>query len=146
MIFSKSFGYALRGILYIALTAKKKQRIQVNEIARQLGVPEYFLRKIMEKIVKNDILVSTKGPYGGFSLTKKTLSTPLIDIINITDGTSQFNDCVLRLKKCNNENPCPLHSKMQAYKNDLYKLYTKTTIGDLLNAENRDFIKSISTI
>lgn len=145
MFFSKSFGYALRGILYIAICSKEKQRVQVDEIARQLAVPRHFLSKIMEKIVKSGTLSSTKGPYGGFSLNETTLSTSLIKVITITDGTSQFDDCALRLKKCNNEHPCPLHQKMQAYKNDLRQLFTNTTIGDLLNAANPDFIKSIST-
>ena len=145
MIFSKSFGYALRGILYTALTCKEKQRIQVDEIARELAVPKYFLSKIMKNIVKHGILNSTKGPHGGFSLSEKTLSTPLLDLMIITNGDTQFNSCVLRLKKCNSNLPCPLHHKMETFKIELYQFFTQTTIGDLLETNQPNFIKSLST-
>lgn len=145
MVLSKSFGYALRGILYVALGCPPRQRIQVDEIARELSVPKHFLGKVMKKIVKHGILNSTKGPHGGFSLGENTLSTTLFDLIQITDTDTPFDDCVLRFRKCNSGNPCPLHHKIEAYKKDFYQIFGKTTIGDLLNADKPDFIKSIAT-
>ena len=146
MLYSKSFGYAVRGILYVAMNSKEKRRVQVEEISRKLVVPKYFLSKIMKKIVKNGILHSTKGPYGGFSLNDRTLSTSLFDVITITEGDTQFGTCVLRLGQCNSENPCPLHHKMEAYKKEVTQVFTKTTIGDLLREDQPNYIKSISTI
>src|SRR5918994_618927 len=64
MPFTKSFGYALRSILYIAIMSKEKSKVQVEEIAVRLSVPKHFLGKIMRLVVKNGILNSTKGPYG----------------------------------------------------------------------------------
>jgi Rrf2 family transcriptional regulator, iron-sulfur cluster assembly transcription factor len=146
MFFSKSFGYALRGILYTAVACKEKQRIQVDEMARELEVPRHFLGKIMKKVVKHGILHSTKGPYGGFSLNEITLSTSLFELITITDGDEQFESCVLRLKKCNATRPCPLHHKMETFKVEMKQLLTKTQIGDLLNADQPGLIKSLSII
>jgi Rrf2 family transcriptional regulator, iron-sulfur cluster assembly transcription factor len=146
MFFSKTFGYALRGVLYVALACGEKQRIQVDEIARELGVPKHFLSKVMKNIVKHGIVNSTKGPYGGISVNNSTLSTPLFDLVTITNGISQFDNCVLRLKACNPDHPCPLHIKMAAYKAELLDFLMKTTIGDLLHAGQPDYIKSISTL
>ena len=144
MFYSKSFGYALRGILYIALICKDNKRIQVDEIARELNVPKHFLSKILNKIVKNGILNSTKGPHGGFSLNKNTLSTFLYDLIVITKGETHFDACVLGFKKCNPAHPCPLHDKMQSSRNEVYLLFTTTTIGNLLEMGQGDFIRGIS--
>lgn len=144
MLFSKSFGYALRGILYIALSDNAQKRIQVDEIASRLAVPRYFLSKIMKKMVRAGIINSTKGPYGGFSLNRKTLSTPLIDLILVTDGISQFQDCVLRLHKCDINHPCPLHQSMGVYREDLFVLLKNTTIGNLLDSDHSGFIKRVS--
>ena len=146
MFFSKSFGYALRGVLYIALTCNDRPRIQVDEIARKLVVPKYFLSKIMKSLVQKEILNSTKGPYGGISLNDKTLSTRLSEILIITSGTKRFDNCVLRLTKCNSKHPCPLHHKMEACKKELQGVLANTTISDLLNADQSDYIKSIATI
>jgi Rrf2 family transcriptional regulator, iron-sulfur cluster assembly transcription factor len=145
MLLSKSFGYALRGILYLALTCEIRQRIQVDEIARELGVPKHFLSKIMKKIVKHGILNSSRGPNGGFFLSEKTLSTSLFELIQVTTIGAPFEDCVLRFRKCNSTHPCPLHHRMETFRHEFYQTFTKTTIGDLLNADRPGIIRSIST-
>ena len=146
MFFSKSFGYALRGVIYVALVSEENRRVQVDEIAKQLAVPKHFLAKIMNRLVKEGILDSTKGPYGGFSVNAETLSSPLIRMLKITDGMEQFNTCVLKLRKCSKTNPCPLHFLMEKNRNDLLKNFSQTTVADLLSQENKIGIQSIATI
>jgi DNA-binding IscR family transcriptional regulator len=52
MFLSKSFGYALRGILYIAVMQDEERKVQIEEIATKLSVPKHFLGKIMQQVVK----------------------------------------------------------------------------------------------
>lgn len=145
MIFSKSFGYAIRGILYIAVLKNEKQRVQLDEMAGKLNIPRHFLGKIMKRMAEEKIIASTKGPYGGFSLNNTTLQTPLISIIHLTDGLETFNSCVLRVRKCNSKNPCPLHFEIEKTKNELMTTFKKTTIADLIQENKTAFIKSIAT-
>ncbi len=144
MFLSKSFGYALRGILYVALMQDEKRRVQIDEIATQLSVPRHFLGKIMQQVVKAGLLQSTKGPYGGFSLTDVTLNSPIIKLLEITDDMTRFEICVLNLKACNSSNPCPLHFEMDVIKNRMLFVFQKTTIGDLLIDNKSSIIKSLS--
>lgn len=146
MLFSKSFGYALRGILYIAVASDNKERVQVDEVAMQLTVPKHFLGKVMKKIVKNKILDSTKGPHGGLSLNENTLSTSLIELFMVTDEHTQFNKCLLGLKECNPNHPCPIHHKLANQKKDLVKLLSDTTINDLLEQDRPGFVESLSAL
>lgn len=144
MIFSKSFGYALRGILYVAVMKDQKRYVQVEEIASKLAVPRHFMGKIMKKLAKEKLLISTKGPSGGFVLNENTLEKPLMDLIVITDGVEIFDTCVLRAKECNGTNPCPMHGQMEGLKNNLKSILSDTTIGDLLEEDKPEFIKSLS--
>jgi Rrf2 family protein len=144
MFFSKSFGYALRGVLYVAMISEENRRVQVDEIANRLAVPKHFLAKIMNRVVKEGILDSTKGPYGGFSVNVETLSSPLIRLLKITDGIEQFNTCVLKLRKCNKNNPCPLHFLMEQSRDDLLKNFSQTTVADLLKQDKKLLIGSIA--
>jgi Rrf2 family iron-sulfur cluster assembly transcriptional regulator len=146
MIFSKSFGYAFRGILYVAMMSDENRKIRIDEMANRLSVPRHFLGKIMNKVVKKGILNSTKGPNGGFSLNNVTLDASLLTLVEAMDGLDQFDGCVLRLRKCNEEHPCPLHHSMVTYKNDLMKIFSDTNIGSLLKEDKPDFIRSISTL
>jgi Rrf2 family protein len=90
MIFSKSFGYAIRSILYVAIMRDEKRYVQVEEIAAKLAVPRHFMGKIMKKLAKEKILISTKGPSGGFILSEHTMQMPLMDLIVIIDGVEIF--------------------------------------------------------
>jgi Rrf2 family transcriptional regulator, iron-sulfur cluster assembly transcription factor len=146
MIFSKSFGYALRGILYIALSSDTKSRVHLDEIAERLSLPRHFLGKVLKKVSKEGILGSTKGPHGGFYLNDATLQTPLIKLIEITSEAELFDSCVLRFRKCNSNNPCPLHYQIESIKKEWHDILAGTKVGDLLKNDTPDFIKSISTL
>ena len=146
MVCSKSFGYALRGVLYVALMSDHKPRVQVEETAEKLAVPKHYLGKILKQMVKEGILSSTKGPYGGFSVNEKTLTSPLFSVLKITDGFEQFNTCVLRLRKCNSSRPCPLHDQIEANRKDWLQIFSKTSIGDLLKKDEVSFLEGLATI
>jgi Rrf2 family protein len=146
MTFTKSFGYGLRGILYIAIASKEKHKVQVDEIASKLEVPKHFLGKIMKKVVKHGILNSTKGPFGGFSMNDHTLSTSLLELATITNSIHDFDDCVLHFNKCDMDHPCALHHRIQSYKKELYNLFANTTIGDLVIMDQRSKFSNLSDI
>lgn len=135
MIFSKSFGYAVRGILYIASQQQQKQYVQVEEISSRLEAPRHFMGKILKKLAKEGILNSVKGPSGGFTTNDNTLSLPLSRLLEITNDSAMLTQCVLRLKECNGLNPCPMHYRIEPVKQELKDLLGTTHIGNLLSEE-----------
>ena len=137
MTFSKSYGYAIRGTLYIAMMNTRNEKIGLNEIAAKLSIPKHFLAKIMKRVVKAGILSSVKGPSGGFYVNKNTNSTTLLTLLEITDGLEEFDVCMLQLRKCNNSNPCPLHNRFQSHKTGMLQLLKSTTVGDLLKHNDK---------
>jgi Rrf2 family iron-sulfur cluster assembly transcriptional regulator len=143
---SKSFGYALRGILYIAAVQNEKPKVQIREIAERLQVPRHFLGKIMQRIVRNGLLHSTKGPNGGLFLTKETLATPLMKLVEMTDGTEQFHVCVLQFRNCNTLNPCPLHHEMEQIRTAWRDLLNNTTIHELISGNKKAFLTSLAAV
>jgi Rrf2 family transcriptional regulator, iron-sulfur cluster assembly transcription factor len=145
MIFSKSFGYAVRGVLYIALMQDEKRYVQVEEIAEKLAVPRHFMGKILKNLVKEGVVSSIKGPSGGFTINEQTLQFTLYRIFAITDGLDTFHNCVLRVKECNSSSPCPMHGHMEDIKAKMKAVLIDTTFNDLLSENKDEFIKSIST-
>jgi Rrf2 family protein len=145
MVFSKSFGYAVRGVLYIATMNGERKRIQLDEIAEKLTVPRFFLGKIMQKMVKEGILESGKGKHGGFSINEKTLKTTLLKLVAITGDKNEPDSCVLRFRKCNKANPCPMHQETEALRKEWNNLLQTTTLERLLATSDSNFIRSIAT-
>jgi Rrf2 family transcriptional regulator, iron-sulfur cluster assembly transcription factor len=145
MIFSKSFGYAVRGVLYIVWMQNTKQYVQAEEIAEKLCVPRHFVSKILKKLVKAGVLSSSKGKTGGFTVNEATTGFILLRLFEITDGLDTFHKCSLRLQECHAAHPCPLHQQMNDIKQSLKMTLSVTSIGDLIKENNDDFIKSIAT-
>ncbi|MBI2729415.1 MAG: Rrf2 family transcriptional regulator [Sphingobacteriales bacterium] len=143
MFFSKSFGYALRSILYVVMVNETQPRVQIQEVAERLQIPKHFLGKIMKMLAKEKIIDSAKGPFGGFFVNDGTVSTPLLRLMELTDGLEQFQECSLRLKKCNADKPCPMHNRIVQNRNELITMFSSTTIGDLIRSDDKKFINSI---
>lgn len=143
MFFSKTFGYAIHSILYMA-SRQVGQRVLLAEIASNLKVPRHFLAKVMKKLAGEGIISSYKGPSGGFASNELTPEITLLKIAAITGETVHFGSCVLRLQKCNSRNPCPLHYQAQSLREQWVDLLSNTTINDLLEGRQQDFINSIT--
>lgn len=149
MLFSKTFGYALRSILYIASkeTFESKEKtswVQLEEIAEELKGPRYFLGKVMKRLVKAGILSSQKGPHGGFGINEETLATSLLQIAKLTGEAIHTDTCVLQIKECNTINPCALHNRALQLRDQWVIMLQATHIADLLNDQRENFIKFIS--
>ena len=144
MIFSKSFGYTIRGILFICSMQGDKRFIQVDEIAYALSAPRHFMGKILKKLAKEKILASAKGPTGGFTINQYTLDVKLLDIVKLTDGSLSLGNCVLRLQECNSTNPCPMHFKIEGMRKSLGSFLSDTTIADLLKTNGTGVLEGLS--
>lgn len=85
----------------------------------------------MQDLVRHGILNSTKGPAGGFYVNTETMQTLLIDILKITDGSLVFEQCALGIKRCNEQQPCPLHADFASCRNGMLQAMAEKTIGML---------------
>lgn len=130
-MFSKTFGYALRATVYVALHGKDGKRVSLQEASEALSIPHHFLGKIMQDLVKHGIFDSIKGPNGGFYGNAVTLQSLLIDILKITDGSLIFDQCALGIKRCNAAHPCPLHDDFAGCRNGMIQALTVKTVGML---------------
>lgn len=129
---SKTCGYALRALVYLALKQGENRKVGIHELARELGVPQHFLGKIMQGVVRQGIVGSAKGPNGGFFANDRTLATPLMDVVEVIDGLGLFRRCFLGLPECSGTNPCPLHHHVVDYRTSLSETLKTLTVRDMM--------------
>ncbi len=89
---SRSTGYALLAVGYIA--QHKEQKIILSQsIAKKYDIPLEYLLKILQQLVRANVLRSKRGPRGGFSLAKPPRGITMLQIIEAVDGpmASQLN-------------------------------------------------------
>lgn len=133
---SNTCKYAIRALIYLGKFSEDGTKIGIKKISSDLIIPTPFLGKILQNLVKQKVLVSTKGPNGGFSLGKKSSEISLYDIVRIVDGEDFFNNCLIGMQPCSahaeNEMPCPVHSRFGPIRAQLLLFYQETTIAAIL--------------
>lgn len=92
MRISRSTGYALLAVGYIAKNQGKKTVLS-QDISKQYDIPLEYLLKILQQLVRANVLHSKRGPRGGFSLAKPTKQITMLEMIEAVDGpmTGQLN-------------------------------------------------------
>ncbi|SNR82678.1 RrF2 family transcriptional regulator [Lutibacter flavus] len=131
MMLSRASKYAILSTLYLAEHANENRKISVKVIAESIDVPSPFLAKLFQQLVKGKIISSTKGPNGGFYLTKKNQKKSVLDIIENIDGLIKINECFLGLNECDGSNPCPVHFIVERFKNSIFEKFRDKNIMEL---------------
>ena len=85
MKIARSTGYALMATCYVAQHPEKKTVLS-QEISKEYEIPIEYLLKILQQLVKGNILHSKRGPRGGFTLAKPANKITMLQIIEAVDG------------------------------------------------------------
>jgi Rrf2 family protein len=135
-MFSKACKYAINAMIYMATLPEKRERAGLKEISKAINSPEAFTAKILQDLVKNDLLTSVKGPNGGFHLRGDASKIFLSEIGPSIDGDMIFTGCALGLETCSEEHPCPVHHKFKAVRDHLTGMLMTTSLKDVADRVN----------
>ena len=131
-MFSKACEYGIRASTYIALKSLEGTRVSLKEIAEKIDSPVAFTAKVLQQLSKNQIVDSVKGASGGFQITKANINQiKLAQIVFAIDGNNVYEGCGLGLKKCNANEPCPVHDKFVQIRGDLKNMLENTSLYDM---------------
>lgn len=137
-MFSKGCEYGIRALTVIAEAGKEGRRIGIKEICNIAQTPASFTAKILQNLVRKNILNSQKGPSGGFSISGEIDKILLYDVVVAIDDDSVFTKCGLGLSNCDASRPCPLHEQYQTVRDKLYEVCMQNTLSDLLETYAKD--------
>ncbi|MDC1142482.1 Rrf2 family transcriptional regulator [Planctomycetota bacterium] len=125
-MFSQTSEHAIRAMIEIA-TRDEGAQVLSSELSEALGIPQHYLSKILQQLVRTKVLVSTRGRNGGFGLAKPASKIKLRQLVEPFDDLTKYDDCILGQVLCNDSTACPLHDFWAgARKTFLCELDTKT--------------------
>src|SRR5437588_8827187 len=85
MKLTRASSYAIHALAYMA--AQKHDRpVPSHHIAHERGIPERFLLKVLKPLVSARVLLSIKGPNGGYRLAKAPSDITMLEILEAVDG------------------------------------------------------------
>src|SRR5512139_3726202 len=94
VFFSRQCEYALQAVLFLALKTGGEMT-SIKELTKRLGIPQHFLGKILQDLTRKGLLISLKGPTGGFGLAMPAKEITLYHIVEAVDGGDFLTTCVL---------------------------------------------------
>lgn len=127
---SKTCEYAIRAMLFVAQKSRNGTKVGVKKIAKAIGSPEPFVAKILQDLGKKGLVLSAKGPTGGFYLDNSGLKRSLADIVYAIDGDKLFTSCGLGLKSCSAKMPCPVHDDFVQVRKQIKTMMQNAKLGD----------------
>jgi Rrf2 family protein len=130
VLYMKTARYSLQAMLFIAAN-QSGQNLLVRDIAKHLNLPASFLSKILQTLSRFGFLTSIKGPRGGFALSERGAAATIAQIVEVTEGPIDFDECLAGFPWCSDEQPCPLHNEWVRIREDIRNLVTKKTIAKL---------------
>ena len=114
----------------LALTDPPKT-VPAAELSKLVDVPQHYLSKIMRKLVAADLAVATKGPGGGFRLSRSPKSIRFADVMDAVDEGPQPDHCAFGWGRCNLRAPCPMHPAFTKLNEGVYRWAVSTTLADV---------------
>lgn len=127
---------AIKAVIYIASNSEPGHRAGIKQIAEYIDASEHTVGKLLQKLVKQSLINSSKGPSGGFYITPKQSEFPIINIVYTIDGKDVFNQCGLGLSKCSATHPCPIHDDYKVVRDLFETMCSDKKISDLCDPVN----------
>ncbi len=111
---SKAADYSILVVGYLSGVEVRQVRTK-DEMAETLNLPADFLSKVLQKLVKSEIVESVKGLRGGYRLPRQPEDITLREVIEAIDGPPVMVSCLREnFKDCGRTQLChPIIEKMR---------------------------------
>lgn len=122
---------AIKATIFLASKFNTGEKLSINQIAEYINASEHTVGKLLQTLVKENIINSSKGPTGGFYITSKQKDIPILKIVYAIDGENLFNECGLGLSKCSSTHPCPIHEDYKIVRDGFKQICANSKINNL---------------
>ena len=102
---SKKADYALLALSYLA-HSEAGRAVNTKEIAEQYSIPGELLAKILQRLAKAQLVLSTPGPTGGYRLARTPETISIGSVVTAIDGAPAITHCMKTA-----DNACGQHDR-----------------------------------
>jgi Rrf2 family protein len=99
--------YAIRACIHLA--AEDRCPISSRRIAERMEIPDQFLPQVMGDLARAGIVGAVTGKNGGYCLRRDPADVSLLEVVEVIEGSSQRDRCVMRGTACDGSPACALH-------------------------------------
>ena len=129
---SKKADYALIAMKHLA-QKNGGPSTSAREIAEQYDIPIELMAKVLQRLVRTGLLVSTQGTRGGYALSRASSSISVADVIQAIDGPFTVTACSTENSDCDQYSKCSIRDPLWQIKERIVAALGTVTIAEMAN-------------
>jgi Rrf2 family nitric oxide-sensitive transcriptional repressor len=126
---SNTTEYALRAVIFLGQDNQSAYTAQQISMATQVPLP--YLSKILNGLVRTNLVTSQRGLGGGFALAVNPNKLTLLQVLDAVEPVRGTEHCPPSLDK-KRGNSCPLHALLNESVQRMRSVYADSTVGELI--------------
>lgn len=119
----------------VALGAGDGSPMTTRQIAETMKVPQSYLSKVLQSLVRAGLVHSTRGLRGGFVLAKEPGDLNMLEVLNAVSPYKRIEACPLDLEG-HSSDLCPLHNRLDQAMAMVQRAFEGTSLAEILSEEN----------
>lgn len=129
---SKKMEYALIALTHLA-KAEGVRAVSAKELAETYEIPSELLAKVMQKLAKAELVVSTAGPTGGYRLARTAEQIQIGNVIEAIEGTSAALVPCLRTDHadCEHTDRCTIQKPLTRLNARISEMLNRVTLAEI---------------
>lgn len=136
---SQKAKYAFKALIHLAQQPEDRM-VQIDDIAREAGVPRKFLEHILLDLKHRGLIASRRGRAGGYRLVTPAQEITIGDVLRAIDGPIAPLPCIsrtayARCPDCPDEANCGVRRMFAAPYAAQLLMFENTTLADALLAD-----------
>jgi Rrf2 family transcriptional regulator, cysteine metabolism repressor len=135
MKFGVGVDYSLKALLMLADRYPSAQPLRVEQIAAVQGVPENYLRRLLIDLKRGGLVLSQKGPSGGYMLARPPARITMADVVEIIEGDYTPVECLEEGSNsfCPRDSGCPMRDVWREVRDSVLGILRNATLQSLVD-------------
>jgi len=128
--------YAVRAMTRLA-SQYNNRAVSIKTLAEEERIPSHYLEQLMTRLRRNGLLISVRGPGGGYKLAKSPDQISLGEVIRVLEGNVRLSRCVQwgEKKHCIRERTCIPKDLWNELSHAIQKILNSISFRELINGE-----------
>ena len=127
---TKKADYGLIAMKHLAEHASEGS-CSAKDLAEAYGIPQEALAKILQKLVRGQLLISHHGINGGYVLARDARTISAFEVIQAIDGQLFITSCFKVDGECEQSSRCTVREPLRMVNESIQQVLERISIADM---------------
>ncbi|MCD6039271.1 MAG: putative HTH-type transcriptional regulator [Gammaproteobacteria bacterium] len=136
---SKLTDYAIIILIRLALNAQRI--VSAAGIAEEVHLALPTVSKILKILAEAKLVISFRGPGGGYQLAKNATETTIAEVVLVMEGKLAMTECCAPINDCDLDSLCAVKENWQVINKMIFSVLAGFTLHDMIRPLEKSSMK-----